>query len=53
MSGQTPNNDTPERAIEKPMKQTDEPWKNPMPKEQRPDDSPKPDLERWKDSGTH
>jgi hypothetical protein len=34
-------------------KQTDQPWKGLPEKDQRPNKAGKPDLERWKDSGTH
>jgi hypothetical protein len=52
MSKEKPADDPRERTDWKSPKQTDEPWKGPVEKEQKPR-SGKPDLERWHDSDTH
>jgi hypothetical protein len=52
MSKETPNDDPRQRTDAKNTKQTDEPWKGPVEKEQKPGDS-KPDLEKWHDTNTH
>ena len=52
MSKEKPNDD-PRRSTDAPnTKQTDEPWKAPVEKDQKPGYS-KPDLEKWHDTKTH
>ena len=52
MSKETPKDDPRQRKDRKSFKQTDEPWKGPPEKEQKPG-GPPPDLERWHESNTH
>jgi hypothetical protein len=52
MSKETPNDD-PRRATDsKNTKQTDQPWKRPVEKEQK-RTGPPPDLEKWQATNTH
>ena len=53
MSREKPNDDPRERTDTKSFKQTDEPWKKPVEKEQRSKTVQKPDLEKWQESNTH
>lgn len=48
-----PGDDPRQQTDEKNTKQTDKPWNRPVEKEQRSDDAPKPDLEKWHNTGTH
>jgi hypothetical protein len=52
MSKENPNDDPRQKTDAKNTKQTDEPWKGPVEKDQKPSDS-KPDLEKWHDTNTH
>jgi hypothetical protein len=52
MSKEAPDNDTGERSDWKNTKQTDEPWKGPVEKEQK-RSGPPPDLEKWHETSTH
>jgi hypothetical protein len=52
MSKGNPDDDPRQRTDAKTTKQTDEPWKGPVEKEQKPGNS-KPDLEKWHDTNTH
>jgi hypothetical protein len=52
MSQEKPNGDPRQRTDWKSSKQTDEPWKGPVEKEQKPAEA-KLDLERWHDTNTH
>jgi hypothetical protein len=52
MSKEKPIYDPRQRTGWKSPKQTDEPWKGPVEKEQKPG-GPKPDLEKWHDAYTH
>jgi hypothetical protein len=52
MSKERPADDPRKRTDPKTMKQTDEPWKGPPEKEQKPSDKPI-DLEKWQQSDTH
>jgi hypothetical protein len=52
MSQEKPNGDPRQRTDWKSSKQTDEPWKGPVEKEQKPTEA-KPDLEKWHDTNTH
>ncbi len=52
MSKENPNGDPREKTDPKTMKQTDEPWKGPPEKEQKPSDVT-PDLEKWQETSTH
>ena len=52
MSREKPNDDPRNRTDNKTSKQTDEPWKQPVEKDQGPTGK-KPDLEKWRDSNTH
>jgi hypothetical protein len=52
MSKEAPDNDTGESSDWKNTKQTDEPWKGPVEKEQK-RNGPPPDLEKWHESNTH
>ena len=51
MSKEKPNDDPRRQTDWKSTKQTDQPWKGPVEKEQRSDD--KIDLEKWHDTNTH
>jgi hypothetical protein len=53
MSKEKHGDDPRQRTDEKNTKQTDEPWKGPVEKDQRPGDAPRPDLEKWHDTNTH
>jgi hypothetical protein len=52
MSKETPKDDPRQATDWKNTKQTDEPWKGPIEKEQR-NDGACPDLERWQRTNTH
>jgi hypothetical protein len=52
MSKENPNDDPRQHTDAKNTKQTDEPWKGQVEKDQKPGDS-KPDLEKWHDTTTH
>jgi len=52
MSKVNPNDDPRERTDWGSLKQTEEPWKGPPEKEQKPSDK-KIDLEKWHDTNTH
>jgi hypothetical protein len=52
MSKEKPTDDPRQRTDEGSIKQTDEPWKGPVEKDQKPGGS-KPDLEKWHDTNTH
>jgi hypothetical protein len=52
MSKEKPN-DNPRRQTDwKNTKQTDQPWKGPAEKAQRPDGPPR-DLQKWRETNTH
>ncbi|HYW62417.1 MAG TPA: hypothetical protein VE865_04370 [Bradyrhizobium sp.] len=53
MSKERPTDDPRNESDWKNTKQTEQPWKGLPEKDQRPNKTGKPDLERWKDSGTH
>ena len=53
MSRERPTDDPRERTDEGSMRQTNEPWKGPVEKEQAPKGVEKSDLERWQKSNTH
>lgn len=53
MSRANPNDDPRQRTDKRTFRQTDEPWKQPVEKEQNPKGVPEPDLERWRESDTH
>jgi hypothetical protein len=52
MSEEKPDDDPRERTDWDNTKQTDEPWKGPTEKDQRPG-GPPPDLEKWHETNTH
>ena len=52
MSKETPKDDPRRETDWKNTKQTDEPWKGPVEKEQKPG-GPPPDLEKWHETNTH
>ncbi len=52
MSKEKPNDDLRQQTDWKNTKQTDQPWKGPVEKEQKPGGAP-PDLENWNDTSTH
>ena len=52
MSEEKPNGDPRQRTDWDSTKQTDEPWKGPPEKEQKPSDK-EIDLEKWHDTVTH
>jgi hypothetical protein len=52
MSRETPKDDPRQQTDWKSHKQSDEPWKGPPEKEQRPSDS-ELDLEKWQRTKTH
>jgi len=52
MSKEKSTDDPRQRTDSKTVKQTDEPWKGPPEKEQKPSDKPL-DLEKWQQSDTH
>jgi hypothetical protein len=51
MSKEKPNDDPRRQTDWKNTKQTDQPWKGPVEKEQRPN-GPPPDLEKWHETNT-
>ena len=53
MSPAKPNDDPRQRTDGKSFKQTDQPWKKAVEKEQNPKGVPKPDLEKWQQTDTH
>ena len=53
MSKERPTDDPRNESDWDNTRQTDQPWKGLPEKQQRPNKAGKPDLERWKDSGTH
>jgi hypothetical protein len=52
MSKEKPNDDPRQQTDWKNTRQTDQPWKGPVEKEQRPG-GPPPDLEKWHEANTH
>jgi hypothetical protein len=52
MSKETPNDDPRQRTDRGTSKQTEEPWKGPPEKEQKPSDA-NIDLEKWHKTSTH
>jgi hypothetical protein len=52
MSKETPNDDPRKATDWKNTRQTDEPWKGPVEKEQK-RTGPPPDLEKWQETNTH
>ena len=52
MSREKPTDDPRQQTDWPSTKQTDEPWKGPPEKEQKPK-GPKPDLEKWNETSTH
>jgi hypothetical protein len=50
MSKECPNDDPRQRTDWKTTKQTDQPWKGPVEKEQRTGSVDEADLERWQDT---
>jgi hypothetical protein len=52
MSKERPNDDPRQRTDWKTTKQTDQPWKGPVEKEQRTGSVDEADLERWQDTNT-
>jgi hypothetical protein len=53
MSQEKPTDDPRQRTDWKPLKQTDQPWKGPVEKEQKPGATSEPDLEKWHVTDTH
>jgi hypothetical protein len=53
MSQEKPSDDPRQRTDWKSSKQSDEPWKAPLEKEQKPVGPSKPELEKWHDTNTH
>jgi hypothetical protein len=53
MSQEKPTDDPRQRTDKGSLKQTNEPWKQPVEKEQEPQGVKKSDLERWHESSTH
>lgn len=53
MSKEKPTDDPRNQSDWKNTKQTNEPWKQPVEKDQKPDGAQKPDLEKWQESNTH
>jgi hypothetical protein len=51
MNKEKPNDDLRQRRTRKHTKQTDEPWKGPVEKEQK-SNGPTPDLEKWQETNT-
>ena len=51
MSKEKPNEDSRQHTDWKNTKQTDQPWKGPVEREQRNED--RIDLEKWHDTNTH
>ena len=52
MSREKPTDDPRRQTVWKNTKQTDQPWKGPVEKEQKPG-GPPPDLEKWHETKTH
>ena len=52
MSREAPRDDPRQQTDRKSHKQSDEPWKGPPEKEQKPSEV-KPDLEKWQRTKTH
>jgi hypothetical protein len=52
MSKDTPKDDPRQATDSKNTKQTDQPWKGPVEKEQK-RTGPPPDLEKWQETNTH
>jgi hypothetical protein len=52
MSEETPKDDPRQATNSKNIKQTDQPWKGPVEKEQK-RTGPPPDLEKWQETNTH
>ena len=52
MSKETPQDDPRKQTDWASSKQTDKPWQGNPEKEQKPG-GPRPDLEKWQESGTH
>ena len=52
MSKETPEDDPRQATDQKNTKQTNEPWKGPVEKEQK-RSGPAPDLEKWQETKTH
>jgi hypothetical protein len=53
MSKETPKDDPREQSDWPNKRQTEKPWKGNPEKDQLRPDRPAPDLEKWRDSGTH
>ncbi|WP_198030243.1 hypothetical protein [Bradyrhizobium sp. Tv2a-2] len=53
MSQEKPTDDPRHRTDKGSLKQTDQPWKQPVEKEQGSQGARKSDLERWHESNTH
>ena len=53
MSAEKPTDDPRQRTDKGSLKQTDQPWKPPVEKEQDPQGAKKSDLERWHKTNTH
>jgi len=53
MSKEKPSDDPRQRTDRKSLKQTEEPWKGPVEKEQKPGALSDLDLEKWHSTNTH
>ncbi|WP_424632167.1 hypothetical protein [Bradyrhizobium sp. SYSU BS000235] len=53
MDREKPNSDLRQRTDKKTFEQTNEPWKQPVEKEQDPGELTPDDLERWHKTNTH
>jgi hypothetical protein len=53
MSREKPSDDARQRTDKGSLKQTNEPWKQPVEKEQDPQGARKSHLNRWQKSSTH
>jgi hypothetical protein len=53
MSKEKPSDDPRQRTDRKSLKQTEEPWKGPVEKEQKPGALSDFDLEKWHSTNTH
>ncbi|HET7886766.1 MAG TPA: hypothetical protein VFL62_11110 [Bradyrhizobium sp.] len=53
MSKEKPNDDPRQKTDKGSFRQTNEPWKQPVEKEQNPSGAQKSDLERWQETNTH
>jgi hypothetical protein len=53
MSMVKPDDDSRSKTDKPSHKQSDEPWKGPVEKEQQPNSDSKIDLEKWHSSNTH